>query len=447
MPKPIPANGGRAAGFEGCLNTHLLHNMETQASSPPDSISSPIPKAEVSQLAFDDRLLEIGQESVRLESLFLQLPPHVVVRISDHLDITEKISLLVTCQHFRQVLEPIVYQHLRPGGDWKTWRRLRLFKTLQERGHLLPYIHSFCGLLIPTRSARPHEPSEEVRSTKYSREELIQNEWFAIAAPLYAQAINIRDLEFTDYMGWKQDDSWEVFKNMVSNMKLDKLAFGSCSGALLDFTPVLRGQPELTKLELRCFEARFDGLEDTAVPNLNFFNGTLKQAATIVPGRPVEKLEAMCPCVVGCQCLDEDVYRKLSQSSKVIYILKLQPHSGFKEETLRGMLQLVALYLPKILELTIHAETCLEAQMLLEEIPNFGSLRSLTLLRALLLFPDPPPTCTWLPQCLRPNIQKVENFRDFADKLNDLRSSLTNVRSILRESVYLPSGSNLEDYI
>ncbi|KAG8892869.1 hypothetical protein FRC00_011377, partial [Tulasnella sp. 408] len=189
------------------------------------------------------------------------------------------------------------------------------------------------------------------------------SEWLAIAAPLYAQAINIRDLEFTDYMGWDPDTNWEVFKNMVSNMKLDRLAFISSSDALLDFTPVLRGQPELTKLELCSFEARFEGLDDTVAPNLNFFKGTLKQAAAIVPGRPVEKLEAICPRAVGCRCLDEDVHWKLSQSSKEINILKLQLHPNFNEATLRAMLRLLVRYLPNILELTISAETGLSAQM------------------------------------------------------------------------------------
>ncbi|KAG9033671.1 hypothetical protein FS837_002409, partial [Tulasnella sp. UAMH 9824] len=338
-------------------------DMETQASSPSGSISRTILNAEVPQLPVDDRLSEIGQEAVPLASLFLQLPQHLIHRISSHLNITEIISLLVTCQHFRQILEPIVYQHLRPAGDWKTWRRLRLFKTLQEQRHLLPYIQSFRGLLIPTDGARPYEPSEEVLSPQRSRKELIRNEWLASAAPLYAQAINIRDLEFTDYMGWDPNGSWKVFKNMVSNMKLDRLAFISSSDGVLDFTPVLRGQPELTKLELCCFAARFERLEDTVAPNLKLFKGTLKQAAAIVPGRPVERLEAVCPRTGKCECLDEDVYRKLSQSSKAINILELQPHSHFNEETIRGMLRLAVRYLPRMLELTINAETYLSVQM------------------------------------------------------------------------------------
>ncbi|KAG8893647.1 hypothetical protein FRC01_013460, partial [Tulasnella sp. 417] len=222
------------------------------------------------------------------QSPFHQWPSDVIVRLASHLDITEKVRLLATCRHLRELLEPILYQHLTPDTYWKARRRVRLYRTLQERPDLLPYIHSFQGLIIPTSLSGPYEPREQVESRESEIQKRIEDDWIDFSAPLLAQAINIRDLEFTDYIGWGSDldGRWQAFKNIVSNMKLHRLAYASSSDCPLDFTPVLHGQPELRQLVLSYSQAQFEGLEETAVPKLKVFKGTFYQAAKIVPGRP-----------------------------------------------------------------------------------------------------------------------------------------------------------------
>ncbi|KIO18913.1 hypothetical protein M407DRAFT_31421 [Tulasnella calospora MUT 4182] len=393
-------------------------------------------------------MLEIARKDVLLEAPFLQLPPKVIILITDRMDLAEKARLLVTCQYLRQLLEPVLYQHLKPNAFWKARLRLRLFRTLEERKHLLLYIHSFHGLLVPTLASEPYQSIEQVQPTRSGVNKSIEDQWLERAAPLFAQATNIRDLEFTDYIQWEAKGRFEFFKSIVSNMKLRRLVFLSCSDRCLDFTPVLRGQPELTELVLHCSTSQFEGLEETAVPKLNFFHGTMSQAAAIVPGRPVERLDLSCPSQLHCQCFDEDIYRKLLQSSKAIHALGIRSHSYFDEPTLRGAVRLGVRYLPRIVDLKIVTEGSLSAQLLLEEIPKFSSIGSLMLFTASLQFPDAP---IW-PPCRRFSIKKIQTFEGFSAKLKKKCPSLNEVTYTQLErdgrgDIPILPHENLEDYL
>ncbi|KAG8928782.1 hypothetical protein FRC01_005362 [Tulasnella sp. 417] len=363
------------------------------------------------------------------QSPFHQLPADVIVRLASHLDLTEKANLLMTCQYLRKLLEPTIYEHLMPNDYWKTRRRVRLYRTLEERPDLLPHIHSLQGLIIPTLVSGPYERVIRAGSREDEIQTQIRNDWINFSAPLLAQAINIRDLEFTDNLGWKLDNRWEAFKNIVSNMKLYRLVFNSASDGQLDFTPVLRGQTELTQFVLVCEEATFEDLEDTAVPRLKIFKGTLLQAAAIVPGRPVETLGLKCPYLEPhrCHCLEEDIYRKLLQSSGTIETLELQPHHNHHEDILRGVLQLATQHFPSIVDLTIIAEPepLVKAQLLIEEIPKFPLIRRLTLFNLKLVYPTPPPLQLL---CIRFKLGGVRNFKGLLKKLTGICPSLKEVR-------------------
>ncbi|KAG8927519.1 hypothetical protein FRC01_007302, partial [Tulasnella sp. 417] len=287
------------------------------------------------------------------------------------------------------------------------------------------------GVMIPTSVSGPYERGIPVgiEADTDKIKKRIEDDWIVYSAPILAQAINIRDLEFTDDLYWKSDHRWEAFKNIVSNMKLHRLVFPSGSDDLLDFTPVLRGQTELTQLVLSCPKAIFKDLEDTAVPKLRIFEGTLLQAAAIVPGRPVETLAIKCPNKEPrlCHCLDEDIYRKLIQSSRTIETLKLQPHHNHHEDILRGVLQLAAQHFPSIVDLAIIAEPepPVRAPLLIEEIPKFPLIRRLTLFNLKLVYPAPPPLQLL---CIRFKLEGVRDFKGLSKKLKGSCRSLKEVR-------------------
>lgn len=154
----------------------------------------------------------------------------------------------------------------------------------------------------PNIISRPHQPIRQPqrrRSTvglsigplhDHRLRSLIEDEWLALCTPIYARAVNIQDLVIKGNIVWSSNNRWELFKSVVSDMKLRRLALSSASDGPLDFTPVLRGQPELRRLELDCSTAHFEGLGEADVSELQSFKGTPPQAAMIVPGRPVRQL-------------------------------------------------------------------------------------------------------------------------------------------------------------
>ncbi|KAG8945888.1 hypothetical protein FRC04_012248 [Tulasnella sp. 424] len=320
------------------------------------SFQHPIHTTQAAELPGDRHILETT------ESQFAQLPPEVLLLIIDHLDRAEKVSLLVTCSSLRRLLEPLLYRHLDPDGNWKSRRRIQLLNTLGERHDLLPHILSFRGQLIPTSIARPSLPTQEIDFWNSKAIALLQDEWFAISAPLFLQAINIRDLDFTDNIDWKKGGRWELFNRAVSSMKLRSLGLSSTSRGPLDFTPILRGQPELTRLELTCPTAHFDGLQEADVPKLKVFKGTWRQAETIVPRRPVGRLDLDCVCRDDCQCVEEGILQRLLQSSETIREFKARVHRTTDGMTLRLMLQLIIQHLPQIVDFTIIGGRELRAQ-------------------------------------------------------------------------------------
>ncbi|KAG9044399.1 hypothetical protein FS837_008224 [Tulasnella sp. UAMH 9824] len=291
----------------------------------------------------------------------------------------DKAYLLATCQYMRQLVEPLLYRSLTPDDTWRSCRRIRLLKTLRERRDLLPFIRSFRGFLVPTSISGPHQSTEEVPGRDLWPKEQFQDEWLAIAVPLFTQATNIRNLDLTDYFALGDNGRWELFKSVVSSMKLEGLSLNCSSLGPLDFAPILCEQPRLTRLELECPTAGFDGLRKENVPLLTSFKGTLRQAGILVPGRPVKRLGVTCVWLDECQCVSEHAYQTLALSSDKIKEFTLEPHPAPDDDTFKAMLQLITRYLPDIVNLTIVPRFTVSAEIVLDEIPKLSSIRQLML--------------------------------------------------------------------
>lgn len=111
---------------------------------------------------------------------------------------------------------------------------------------------------------------------------------------IFIQAINIRDLRFTDMTDWHRGpcDTWREIATAVSRMCLNRFSVESYMFKG-DVLPILRHHKELTELELSYYTPGLEesDLERTDIPKLKALTATLDQAAKIVPGRPVESLE------------------------------------------------------------------------------------------------------------------------------------------------------------
>lgn len=291
------------------------------------------------------------------------MPSDVLLPIINHLNMADKAYLLATCRYMRQLVEPLLYRSLTPDDTWRSCRRIRLLKTLGERQELLPLIRSFQGFLIPTSVSGPHRSTEDAPRYDLWPGEHFQDQWLAIAVPLFAQAINIRNLDLTDYSAWGDNGRWELFKSVVSNMKLEGLALNCSSLGPLEFAPILCEQPGLTRLELDCPTAGFDGLGKEDIPQLTIFKGTLRQAGIIVPGRPIKRLGVTCVWLDECQCVSEHAYQTLALSSDKIKEFTLVPHPAPDDDTFRVVLQLITQYLPDIVNLTIVPKFTVSAEV------------------------------------------------------------------------------------
>ncbi|KAG8945887.1 hypothetical protein FRC04_012247 [Tulasnella sp. 424] len=399
------------------------------------SFQHPIHTTQAVELPGNHHILETTRGNYKRESQFAQLPPEVLLLIIDHLDRAEKVSLLVTCSYLRRLSEPLLYRNLDPDGNWKSRQRIQLFRTLGERHDLLPHIRSFRGHLIPTSIARPSQPTQEIDLWHWDSRAtaLLQDEWFAISAPLFLQAINIRYLDFTDNIDWQEGGRWERFSRVVSGMKLQSLALSSTSQAPLDFTPILRGQPELARLELTCPTAHFDGLQEADAPKLKVFKGTWRQAEMIVPGRPVGRLDLGCVSEDDCQCNKEAIFQKLLQSSDTIREFKAGAHRRTDGNPLKRMLQLIIQHLPELVDLTMIAGGEIRAQDLLDEIPKLSMIRSLMILDAWIIFTNSPFGLF----SGGSNHMKINTWEELLGRLKELCPSLNDVGYTQQEEFFM----------
>ncbi|KAG8945882.1 hypothetical protein FRC04_012242 [Tulasnella sp. 424] len=410
------------------------------------SVQPPIHTSETSGPPGSHQILGVSRREFQRESQFAQLPPEILLLIIDHLDMAEKMSLLATCQYLRRLSEPLPYRHLDPDGNWKSCRRVQVLKTLGERHDLLPLIRSFRGHLIPTSIRRPSRPNEEVGFRDSAVGTLLQDEWLAISTPLFLQAINIRDLEITDDIDWQENGRWELFKSAIFNMKLRSLALGSTSKEPLDFTPILRWQPELTHLELTYPTAHFEGLENSDVQKLKVFRGTWQQAATIVPGRPVGRLDLGCGDTDECHCPDEHIFQKLLQSSETVREFKVRAHTvsyrSPADPRLRGAIQLIIRYLPTIVNFAIVEGGEISAQTLLEEIPKLSMISSFIILDGWLLFTD---LSAGVPSVSSDHLD-IGAWEKLSERLKELCPSLRDVGYTPRQMIRRCVGPSSESY-
>ncbi|KAG8935283.1 hypothetical protein FRC01_003033 [Tulasnella sp. 417] len=376
------------------------------------------------------------------------MPPEMLFLIVSHLGMADKACLLATCQYLRQLAEPLLYRFLSPDDTWKSDRRIRLLTTLGKRQDLLPSVRSFRGFLIPSSIRGPNDvyPLEQFGSgyfipyplEPFGRHDLrpkqeFEDKWLEIVVPLFTQAVNIRNLDLTGKLNWGEIGRWQLLSGIVSNLKLDRFALDSPASGQLDFIPLLRGQPGLTRLELNCPKAEFEGLTMEDVPQLAYFKGTLSQAAEIVPGRPVRKLEVTCALWDEFGCLDEHKYQALALSSGPVKELEMVAHYGTGGGEVKRMLQLITQHLPNIVHFTANLPYGVSNEVLLDEIPKLTSLSHLMLLD---FNPDGMPRMS-----LDTSVECKDRWHHLCEKLIKLCPSLTDIQYTPRVVRYARCGT------
>ncbi|KAG8969928.1 hypothetical protein FRC05_000779 [Tulasnella sp. 425] len=282
-------------------------------------------------------------------SMFTQLPVELILIIAEYIDMLQQCSLMRTCRYFHQVLEPSLYRHLDLLDPDLHSRSRGLHDSLLKRPDLIDQIVTYYGPIFPLKPKPEHNG---IPIFEDPRGELMS---------IFQKAVNIRDLYFTGYMNWIEDYDWVHIQAAVEQMVLERLVI-QIGGRSVDVIPLLRTQPELTRLELLWGANGWERLKTTDIPKLKSLTATLDAAALIVPGRPVEEIDLL-PSQ-GTRRVDESLLQCLSRSSRLILKFGMKLYSPYDEDSVQDVLQAVARELPFIEELTISVGGKISSRML-----------------------------------------------------------------------------------
>ncbi|KAG8913114.1 hypothetical protein FRC00_003025 [Tulasnella sp. 408] len=297
-------------------------------------------------------------------SKFIQLPKDVLLIIANGMSLTDRARLLQTCRYLRSLLEGAQYRRLHLVKSWKPERAHCLLDTLWERPDLIPCIISYRGVLIPydeckhclasttaierlksRLAGRPIAPPPP-GNVPFNRTKAIRRAKF-----IFTRAVNIREIEFTTAGDWPTAPTWQPLRAALSNIPLTHLALPRIS-ATAAVVSLLRAQPRLEHLELSWSATGLEDLNETDIPNLKSLKATLRDAAIIVPGRPIKEY-----CQIrGGHPFDEQLVRKLSLSSAKITKLTTHFTNQGDPTSVRVHLQILARHLPEIENLTITVQ-------------------------------------------------------------------------------------------
>ncbi|KAG8916712.1 hypothetical protein FRC01_002903 [Tulasnella sp. 417] len=293
-------------------------------------------------------------------SKLVQLPEDVLLTIADHLTFADRASLLQTCRYFRSLLEVVQYRHLDISDPSLGYPTDLLHQTLSERPDLLPYIITYRGPLTAGTVYKPTTQKTQRIGSLLGRGTapplslytiaVTESESFQRARFIFSKAVNIRDLGFTDGTDWASNPRWEPVTSAIQKLSLTHFSLLITSESV-EVVPQLQAQPKLEHLELSWVPARLGDLRETDIPKLKSLRATLQDAATIVPGRPVEEFHhVLRPEELG---LDEQFVRKLSLSSGPITTLITRLHQPSDHDSVRSLLQVFARLLPELQHLTL----------------------------------------------------------------------------------------------
>lgn len=252
----------------------------------------------------------------------------------------------------REALEPRLYQHLILGDARTSCHTDLLHRTLIERLELATHIRTYRGPLLPNDLLfRPNTRTwgdwfyQPKRDTPLQESEISKQ-----TIAIISRAINICDLEFSDYTNWESDPVWEPVRTAVSKMQLTRLVCGG-RGSAPPLAELLRSQPSLEALDIGWRILDCTQLEDTDLPKLRFLRAPFPEAADIVPGRPIEELHILFGR--GETHILESVFHRLSLSTRTTTKLFLHFESRWEDQKLGNLLQAISRSLLGVKELKV----------------------------------------------------------------------------------------------
>lgn len=300
-------------------------------------------------------------------SKLAQLPQEIILLISDHLETTARTSLIRTCRYFHILLEWTLYQHIRLARDWRSRKSSRLFQTLAEHPDLIPFIRTYHGPISPRIITPEPVPKwnffekfskgKQAVSDNSAHDSVSETDALKRAVSIYTQATNIVDLKFTDAHRWTLDPLLEPIRAALSAMPLRRLTLCCCE----EVSQVLREQPELEELEIGWNIHGAEKVEKHHIPKLRSLRAQLPEAASLVPGRPVEQFHLSSGMID--EDFDERLFDRLSLSTGPITEFSTFFASASDAENVRLSFQVLSRTLPQVERLAISVGGSISAQV------------------------------------------------------------------------------------
>ncbi|KAG8914205.1 hypothetical protein FRC01_004176 [Tulasnella sp. 417] len=359
----VPATTNPSSSFTIMLEAHKLFTLVSDLVCPKSKVRDP-PRA-------DQRF-----------SKLVQLPEDILFMVANDLDMMGRARLRRTCRYLHSLLERIQYRHLDMTDPWLYYHTDLLHRTLSQRPDLISYMISYRGYLISPGTRRTELKTSQKFTLLLQRKHkppsttpggipLAEDDPFGIAIFTLSKAVNLRELESVDWVP-NAERLEELVRVILPNMSLTRFSLPK-NGKSMELVPLLRGQPELEHLGLPCSAGSFGDLKETDMPKLKSLKATLKDAAVIVPSRPVAEFYHLFE--VGEQTLDEQLVQTLSLSSSSIRKLTTRLHNPRLPESTRIELQVLARHLPTIEDLTITVNGLISEQIVSDSsVPRRSAL-------------------------------------------------------------------------
>ncbi|KAG8920591.1 hypothetical protein FRC01_000683, partial [Tulasnella sp. 417] len=318
------------------------------------------------------------------------LPYEIITFIIESLEERGKARMVRTCRYFKNLVEPILYRHIKIDFNLETYgqamlKTYLLHNTLKARPDLLPGILSYYGPVVPNVMELQQTLKEDGHRIKtfwfrlrnagsFSRTLHTQDQCIQNSKSIFSRMVSMQDLEFTDMIGpwtWEwASELWDTFATTKSNQNLEKLAL-RVHGDFPYLMSIFRAQPRLKHLgSLRSAGTQVKGLQSTDLQELQSFKGTLSEAAIFVPGRPVTRLELLyyevSPSFMDQQPNPVEAhYKNLALSTCGITDFTVRFLNSWSDDVSEKNFQFIVRYLPKIERLCI-----MTLGMLPEDIKN-----------------------------------------------------------------------------
>lgn len=266
------------------------------------------------------------------------------------------------------VVEPLLYENITCGHTRSAATTRLIFQTLASRPDLAQAVVKISGFinpryLPPGLSRRFGCLGVRPRNRGYAEAEKARTAHVQNIVATLGQAKKIRYLDIRDSYGGPAGSIASAIAPAVAAMNLREfVVWGRCWTS--DIVPILRPQTNLISLHLTSGPWNLEGILATDVPHLSSLVAPLRDAARLVPGRPITRLQlTTAKYSTPTKGEREAQYSRLCLSTSLVTEFTMPVQWPDEESDLEELGDHIAQYLPAIEVLALQGTQNLASQL------------------------------------------------------------------------------------